>query len=423
MYRLNDILDAFLPLVGWEQGRGSDKIDESITTSESGLYFQEAHPMLTLRAMSGIMPTDWADEYPDWNIKTVFKKDAVVKKDGKLYKSLSEQYGHELFDERYWVEYNVLTDYLIDLEKRGVKQVITRYIQDKVVNYETRNLVDRRCLFDGNGSIKSRVENHGRFVGFEVSPRRKGGATIKLDKVGLQFIGNIGEVKMYLFHSSKQEPVWTETFNYTANNGAMQWFTPSETFFSFLNSGMQGNWYLGYYQDELPDYMEAINFRRDWSREPCGTCNKGDAVLWREISKWAQISPCYVTDFDGNMWDIDNTFYAPQNNFGINMQISISCDLTDTLIENRAMFAKAIQLQVATDALRALALNPEVSVNRVQYNADRDKILFETEGNGEGIRGLRGELEKAYKALSFDTGNIDQFCIICRNKGVSIRSI
>ncbi len=423
MYRLNDIVSAFLPLVGWEQSRNADKIDEAITTSESGLYFQEAHPMLTLRAMSGIMPADWAEGYPDWDSAKEYPAEAVVRYGGKAYMAIADNVGHEVTDTDYWKEYNILSDYLHDLSVRGIKEVVKRYVQDKVVGYETRNLVDRRCLFDGNGSIKSRVENKGRLVGFEITPRRKGGATIKLDKIGLQFVGNTGQITLYLFHSSKSDPVWSKTFDYTAKNGAMQWFSPDETFFSFLNEGVEGNWYLCYNQPDLPTYMESVNFQRDWSREPCGTCNKGDAALWAEINKWARISPFYIMDFSGKMWDVQDTMYSPQNNYGLNMQITIACDLTDTLIEHKAMFASAIQLQVATDALRTLALNPEVAVNRVQYNANRDNILFETDGNGQGIKGLRGELERAYKALSFDTANLDPYCLTCRNKGIRIGSI
>ncbi len=57
MIRIKEIIDAFSNLVGWE---GVPELEKS----DSGLYFQEAHPLLTLRALKGVMPKDKGDEYP-----------------------------------------------------------------------------------------------------------------------------------------------------------------------------------------------------------------------------------------------------------------------------------------------------------------------------------------------------------------------
>ena len=171
--------------------------------------------------------------------------------------------------------------------------------------------------------------------------------------------------------------------------------------------------------------MESINFGRDWSREPCGTCNKGDLNVYRAMGKWVQLSPFYVNieDWDGLLWDIADNIYTNGDNYGLNLQFSMGCDLTDTIIAMRNDFANVIQKQVATNALKALAMNPEVEVNRVQFNADRNDILFEAEGNGQGIRGLKGELDRAFKALSIDTRGLDPLCLTCRNGGIHIGSI
>ena len=43
--------------------------------------------------------------------------------------------------------------------------------------------------------------------------------------------------------------------------------------------------------------------------------------------------------------------------------------------------------------------------------------------NGMGTRGMNGDLEKAYKALSVDTKGLDPICLGCHNKGVRYGSI
>ena len=49
MVRANDIQEKLLRLIGWEQNYDTSdlKISDALTVSESGLYFQQIHPLLT----------------------------------------------------------------------------------------------------------------------------------------------------------------------------------------------------------------------------------------------------------------------------------------------------------------------------------------------------------------------------------------
>ena len=417
MYRLNDLVSSFSNLVGWK--------DTDLSATESGLYFQEAHPLLTIRALRGIMPKDLADKYPAYDSTMEYAKGERVRSNGKVYESLKDENASPVTSTD-WKEYDVLNDYLTYITERGIKKVITKFVNEKIVGMESKNLVDRRTLFDGAGSREARTENRGRLVGFEITPFRSNGITTTLNRVGLQFIGNTGTVKLYLFHSSQPEPIATKEVTISSDKGIFTWVDLGWVLpylSDDINAG--GSWYVVYNQAALPDYMESINFGRDWSREPCNTCNKGNLQLYRLMQKYLTLSPFYVVapDWDENLWDIEDNIYTPNNNYGLNFMFTMACDITDTLIAERFQFASAIQLQVATDALREIALNPEVAVNRVQSNAERDNIMFEAYGNGQGIKGLSGELEKAYKALSVDLKGLDPICMGCHNKGIHYRSI
>lgn len=417
MIRINEIVNAFRNLVGW------DGVEE-LNDSKSGLYFQEAHPMLTLRAMRGIIPCDLADKYPSFDSTMSYNKGDKVNYTGTIYKSLINGNDKPIADKTAWVEYDLLIDFLERLTIGGIKKVVTRFLQDKIVGNETKSIVDRRALFDGLGSRNSRVENNGRIVGFELSPLRSGGITTTLNKIGLQFIGNEGTIKLYLFNSNMSEPMATKEVS-LRGDGTMEWISLDWALPYMTEDLSGGDWYVVYNQRTLPYAMDAINFNRDWSREPCGTCNKGDAVLFRLINKYLTISPFYVAvdDWDGKLWDIEDNVYTMMNNYGLNFLISMDCDLTDFIIREKGEFASVLQLQVATEALRTLAMNPDVDVNRVQYNASRDNILYETDGNGQGIKGLKGELEKAYKALEIDTSGLSEVCLGCHNKGIRFKSV
>lgn len=442
MYRLDKIVEALKPVVGWEQGyTEKEQISELLTKSESGHYFQEAHPYLTLRAMEAVAPQGLLSSFPAWNRILTYFKGAKVVHNGKVWElTVESDRGtepalaafnddfNEDFDSNPWKESNVLS---ITLEKRteaGIKKVVTKFVQDKVTNYETRNIIDRRTLFDGAGRLNERIASRDKIVGFEILPIRGESVVMTLESLGIQMTGNTGPVRFYLFHSSCPTPLWTKTVDYTKTNGTFMWFDLDNIALPYrsdlTNAG--GSWYLVYNQRELPAFMDAINYTRDWSKGPCATCNRGDAQLFAEMGKYYQISPFMVDapeEWDETLWDVQDMIYTNTSNYGINLRFSIGCDLTNFIIDNRLMFAPAIQKQVAVDCLREIALNPEVNVNRVQSNVARADILFEVEGNGQGIRGLSGELSKAYKALEFDTKGIDRICLACHTGGVRFRSM
>ena len=258
------------------------------------------------------------------------------------------------------------------------------------------------------------------------------GVTAKIEKIGLQMTGGTGVVRMYLFHSSQIDPIKTFDLNFTVTNGGFQWFPVEDCYLPYMsdknNSG--GSWFLCYNQDELPAGMEAINVSKDWSREPCGTCNIGSVEVWRELTKYLQITPFMYNapemfaDYP-ELWDIAYTMYTNTRNYGLNCEITVGCDLTDFVISQRNLFQTVIQRQVAAIALRTLAMNPNVRVNRNQSNASRTEILYELDGNTSGVRpgGLGYDLKKAYEALRIDTQGLDRICLSCNNRGVKYRTV
>ena len=428
MYRLNDILSAFRGVVGWEQDYNPQRqIDASLCASESGLTFQGAHPLCTIENVVSVIPDDYLFAYPEYSSTVEYRKGDKVQYNSKVWIAKQGLYNIAPAEGQYWTEYNMASDFISQLTDNGIKAAITRFIRDKVIGKETRNIIEKRTLFDGAGRIAATIENHNRIVGFEIVPLREGGITMKLEKVGLQFVGNTGDVTLYLFHSSCPEPVWSKTVSITKNNGTFVWSDLSEVYLPYLDprTNAGGSWYLVYWQGALPDYMEAINFARDWSREPCSTCNKGDVQLYREMTKYAQVSPFCVdmAEWDGLLWDIADNIYTNTMNYGLNLQFSIGCDISDILISQRLVFADVIQKQVANVCLRTVALNPSVRVNRNQSNVGRDNILYELDGNGQGVKGLQGDLEKAYKALSVDMTGLDNVCLGCHTGGVKFRAI
>lgn len=441
MYRIKEIQDALLHVCGWEQSYNpKEAIDSDLTRSESGLMFQGAHPLLTLDTMRAIMPDDWGYQYPEWNSRETYSSGTIVQydlngNDDELYwESIRDNNTNEIPGESvlFWKPYNILSDFLERVTRNGIATAIQTFTQIKQLDKETRNLLERRTFFDGAGRIRATLQNTHKLVGFEIVPVRALGVTAKIEKIGLQMTGGTGIVKMYLFHSSQIDPIKTFDLDFQVKNGGFQWFTLEDCFLPYIskdnNSG--GSWFLCYNQDELPQGMEAINVSKDWSREPCGTCNIGSVEVWRELTKYLQVTPFMYNAPETfaeypELWDIAYTMYTNTQNYGLNCEITVGCDLTDFIISQRQIFQDVIQKQVAVIALRALAMNPNVRVNRYQSNATRTDILYELDGNTSGVRpgGLGYQLKKAYEALKLDTQGLDRVCLSCNNRGVRYKAV
>jgi len=440
MIRINEICEALKNVCGWEQSYDPAKaIDDNLTQTESGLYFQGAHPLLTLDNMAAIMPDDWGIQYPVWDALTQWKQNKVVQygndtNGNKLFwKAKADNVGEEpTEDSLFWSKYNILSDFLERMTRNGIATAIQTFTQIKQLDKETRNLLERRTFFDGAGRIRATLQNNHKLVGFEIVPVRAMGVTAKIEKIGLQMTGGTGVVRMYLFHSSQIDPIKTFDLNFTVTNGGFQWFPLNDCYLPYISdkNNAGGSWFLCYNQDELPAGMEAINVSKDWSREPCGTCNIGSVEVWRELTKYLQITPFMYHAPETfaeypELWEIAQTLYTRTQNYGLNCEITIGCDLTDFVISQRAIFQTVIQRQVAAIALRTLAMNPNVRVNRNQSNASRTDILYELDGNTAGVRpgGLGYDLKKAYEALRIDTQGLDRICLSCNNRGVKYRTV
>lgn len=440
MIRINEICEALKNVCGWEQSYDPAKaIDDNLTQTESGLYFQGAHPLLTLDSMEAIRPDDWGIQYPVWDALTQWKQNKVVQygndtNGNKLFwKAKADNVGEEpTEDSLFWSKYNILSAFLERMTRNGIATAIQTFTQIKQLDKETRNLLERRTFFDGAGRIRATLQNNHKLVGFEIVPVRAMGVTAKIEKIGLQMTGGTGVVRMYLFHSSQIDPIKTFDLNFTVTNGGFQWFPLTDCYLPYISdkNNAGGSWFLCYNQDELPAGMEAINVSKDWSREPCGTCNMGSVEVWRELTKYLQVTPFMYHAPETfaeypELWDIAQTLYTRTQNYGLNCEITIGCDLTDFIISQRQIFQTVIQRQVAAIALRTLAMNPNVRVNRNQSNATRMDILYELDGNTSGVRpgGLGYDLKKSYEALQIDTQGLDRICLACNNRGVRYRTV
>lgn len=435
MVRANDIQEKLLHLIGWEQNYDTSdlKISDALTVSESGLYFQQIHPLLTLQSMSCIAPDFKNITFPEYNSEKEYSKGNVVDYQGTQYKALQKAQGKQPdIESEYWVETNLFSEWLESKTKASIQKAIARYCNEKTVEGTNKPLCESRTLFDGTGRLVDTVKNKKNLVGFEIVPVRAKGVTTKINKICLQFT-KAGEYTLYLMHSSMDAPVKIIKLNKIRDNSA-EWFTVDDLYLPYQSEDNDagGSWYLCYFQSELPEGSQAIRKNKDWSKEPCGSCSRRELITWMAWSKYLEIHPFFVNeelinteDESLHLWDVENNQYTYNNNYGLNLEVTVSCDITDFIVEQRMMFQDVIAKQVAVDMLREFAYNSNVRTNRHSINASRLDILYEVDGDSSSMKksGLSYQLDMAFKAIKLSTSGIDRVCLPCRNNGIKYRTV
>lgn len=435
MVRACDIQEKLLHLIGWEQNYDTSdlKISDALTVSESGLYFQQIHPLLTLQNMSCIAPDFKNIIFPEYDPEKEYSKGNVVDYQGTQYKALQKAQGKQPdIESEYWIETNLFSEWLEGKTKASIQKAIARYCNEKTVEGTNKPLCESRTLFDGTGRLVDTVKNKKNLVGFEIVPIRAKGVTTKINKICLQFT-KAGEYTLYLMHSSMYEPIRTIKLTKTRDNSA-EWFTIDDLYLPYQSEDIDagGSWYLCYSQSELPEGSQAIRKNKDWSKEPCGSCSRRELLAWMAWSKYLEIHPFYVneelTDIEDeslHLWDVENNQYTYDNNYGLNLEVTVSCDITDFIVEQRMMFQDVIAKQVAIDMLREFAYNSNVRTNRHSINASRPDILYEVDGDSSSMKksGLSYQLDIAFKAIKLSTSGIDRVCLPCKNNGIKYRIV
>lgn len=435
MVRANDIQEKLLHLIGWEQNYDTSdlKISDALTVSESGLYFQQIHPLLTLQNMSCIAPDFKNITFPEYDPEKEYSKGNVVDYQGAQYKALQKAQGKQPdIESEYWVETNLFSEWLESKTKASIQKAIARYCNEKTAEGTNKQLCESRTLFDGTGRLVDTVKNKKNLVGFEIVPVRAKGVTTKINKICLQFT-KAGEYTLYLMHSSMDEPIKTIKLTKVRDNSA-EWLTVDNLYLPYQSEDNDagGSWYLCYFQSELPEGSQAIRKNKDWSKEPCGSCSRRELLAWMAWSKYLEIHPFFVNeelinteDESLHLWDVENNQYTYDNNYGLNLEVTVSCDITDFIVEQRMMFQDVIAKQVAVDMLREFAYNSNVRTNRHSINASRLDILYEVDGDSSSMKksGLSYQLDMAFKAIKLSTSGIDRVCLPCRNNGIKYRTV
>ena len=383
MFNPTTIQNCMTSLLGWRNDANTSVpqiTNTALLTSDSGLYYNDFHPLLLIENITNTLPED----------KTI-------------------------------------DNYLTEKVNSGINKALTKVVLEKKLNESTKTLLNSSKLFDGIGRFQDTVISNGRFVGVELEIFPSYGAKVIIDKIGLQFTQTQTNLPIYIFHTSQIDPIKTVTATTTKAN-SLEWLTLSETIdLSYLSETYDsgGMFYIGYFQDNISG--QAIKKDFNFLNGPCNTCRGGANAMkvWNERLNFVRIVPVEVANGSLNgtqMFDYTKRKYNATNNFGLNFGVTVQCDISQYLCEQKLILTDLIGKQVAVDILNDM--KHSTRLNRIA-NVSQNMIIRDLEGDRETFEpGLAKRLSDSVKAVDFDFSKIDSPCLPCNKKfGITKRGI
>lgn len=381
MIDTSTIATALIDLIGWRQWTDPTKPLHRLDDSTSGVYYQDAHPLVTLENIQSVAPRYDGYEYeaiPNTPIKTYKKGFIGTAFDGLHFLALKDT-NNNVTVAQDWQQIDIFSEHLKTIVTSGISEVLRDWRAKKAQFKASKSLKSNRRLHRLE-SADAWTPAH-RYLGYRIDTSKEMGEVINLEKIALQF-EQAQSIDIHLLEVGGDTT--TKTLDYT-NAGKSQWFDLGEQL-------KYNRTYYLYYDSEaitgkplngIP--TQAVNNR-----------------LFQGIG-----SDTLDTDLDTSYYD---------TNFGLNVQYSKGCDLTDFVIDQKDLFVDAIYYKVAIKVLERLAHNPGAFVNRNQVNIEANAVIFEIQGDPTGRKtGLLKQYDDALNAIDFDTQAISKKCLKCGN--------
>lgn len=374
MFKSPTVVSAYANLIGWRQDpTGEINLPATLTDTETGEYYQDKHPALNVTYIQTLLQ-------PDYTIDDYLR--------------------------------NVITD--------ATNEIFNDLLQYRQLDQYGKTLLQQSTLLNRYGWKKDLITNQNRFVGLQIRVKSMTALQLLIDEIGLQLSG-VQDLTLSLFHSSKNAPIATIDITTTGQSNWIWKKTTDDFELSAFDSGNYrgGVFVLGYYQEDLT--TQAVNYTNfNWSRGECSSCPGSAQYVkqWKSIQKYFQVYPLYVPQNSftkDEMFDLNDAIYSETESFGLNLRLTVRCDLTDFFTQNKFAFKNLLKLKVVYKVMNMMKFSQEI--NNIEENI-KMMIIRDLEGDIDTkLVNIPTQYQKELKAVSFNTSGINSSCLGCQDEG------
>lgn len=422
MYQNSKIncLKETIGIIGHAGTDYTDIIAESLNPSTAVILVNDVHPLITVENLSSCFRDETLLGINAWSNSVEYKKGQKVKLNNKYYKALQASTNNNPASEvTFWQEISLLTEQLSSIIDASCNKLLMSIFDAKQIHQTVKSILDDFYLFDGRADNINLNANLNRLVGFRIDVKEPKDLNIVISKICAQFVGTADTIPIKVFHSSViNEPVFEVELEYSTS-GKAEWFDINDLNLNYISdlNDTGGVWYIVYNEADIPNLQSTKKERNIYLGPPCGTCLATYQEMYAKRSKYMSVQPFYVNEGNftpGELWDEANEIYVEENNFGLNLSISIQCDLSDFICRNKLQFANALAYQVGCDILKEFIHSNRNNYLEEKVKSDAYYALYGDKNTNYG--GLKSELDKKIKAVSFNISSLNELCLPCENK-------
>ena len=256
------------------------------------------------------------------------------------------------------------------------------------VVFNESDYIDRNLLFSNASNLTNTETLPSGFVGYKICVDSDNDIAFELKRVLLSFSG-VGNLDLILWNTASKTALFTETIAITSENQeqVLDWRLDNST------TTYKGDYYIGYNTTGL----SVTPYSRDWN---CANeMNDIDSLCIEKV---------YVSGHNvSTLFDLDSVD-STDIDLGLNLDVSVFYDYTDLIINNEALFARAINLSFQIAFLSEYSSS--VRHNEGKRNSENlIRIVQELEGqNGDGIVKVTGLKPSLLKEISLIKNELDR---------------
>lgn len=405
--------------VGMRQNDNPDFPKLSQNLLHDGTNILIHHPLINIENLD--MTSRNYSKYADYEALTSYNEGDVVQFNSLFYRSiLGANTGNQPdLNPGFWEETNLLSLYIEDIYRDSFAEVAQQVFQRKKLHRNVKKLLSNQKLTSGSGGFNDTILNESSLVGIEFRLTRNQNVRAVIDRVGLQLsAAQANPLTLYLYHSSQLEPIAQIAVNHVKTH-SFQWHVTNFVLNNMTDEhDTGGTFYLMYDQNDLTG--QAIRKKQNFNKPPCQYCNKNETEYFNRYSKFLHVRTVEVKTADRNaenglyLWDLDNTKYVSDNNFGINLEFTIQCDLTEFILRQKEVFVYGFRDMIVKKMLESMSLS-----TRKNSLETRVQELARAELQSQKIGGM-GFIEKVdrhIKEIDFEISELDDMCMPCNRRG------
>lgn len=277
-------------------------------------------------------------------------------------------------------EFNLL---LKDIKKSSIASVCNQVFSDY-------DFIDRTLLFkNASNKIETDILPSG-FVGYWVRATKQKNVAFKINRVLLDFEGT-GSFTLYLWNTSKKAPIKSKLITITTDHQevVLDWEIDN------TDTTYKGDYFIGY----IADNLTVAPYKREWQ---AGNILSNPTYLDFERVK----VPNHLTT---TLFDLDELEGLSEDT-GLNLDVTVYDDYTDFIINNKMLFARAIQVDSIINCIQLYISSLRSNSNQSQSAQLYEKLMIELKGTGSEsvvkVIGLENQLLGAIASIRLEVSKL-----------------